>query len=76
MELRQPHFVLAAIACGALVLGMSAASAAPLGRRAAGVRAPRAIACTCHEIKGGPDPGNVGPPLVGHEESAFRTARN
>ncbi len=65
MELRQPHFVLAAIACGALVLGMSAVAAAPSqGEQLAFSRA-KGNCLTCHDIKGGPDPGNVGPPLMG-----------
>jgi L-cysteine S-thiosulfotransferase len=68
MELRQPLFVPAVIAGGvlaALVLGMSAVAAAPSeGEQLAFSRA-KGNCLTCHEIKGGPDPGNVGPPLSG-----------
>lgn len=66
MELRQSHVVLATIAGGVLgvmLLGMSAVSAAPSeGEKLAFSRA-KGNCLTCHEIKGGDDPGNVGPAL-------------
>jgi sulfur-oxidizing protein SoxX len=66
MELRQSQFARAAIACGvlgAMVLGMSAVTAAPSeGEKLAFARS-KGNCLTCHEIKGGPDPGNVGPAL-------------
>jgi L-cysteine S-thiosulfotransferase len=66
MDLRQSHCVLAAIAggiLGAYVLGMSAVSAAPSeGEKLAFARS-KGNCLTCHEIKGGPDPGNLGPAL-------------
>jgi sulfur-oxidizing protein SoxX len=59
MDLRQPHFVLAA-ALGALVLGVSAASAAPSdGKKLVAQHCEQ-----CHEIKGITDFGNIGPSLV------------
>ena len=68
MELRQSQFVLAAIAAGALgamVLGMSAVSAAPSeGEKLAFARS-KGNCLPCHEIKGGPDAGNIGPALSG-----------
>jgi sulfur-oxidizing protein SoxX len=68
MELRQSHFVLATIAggvLGALVLGLSGASAQPSdGEKLAFDRA-KGNCLTCHEIKGGDAPGNVGPALAG-----------
>lgn len=67
MELRQSQFALAVIACGALgafVLGMSVASAAPSeGEKLAFARS-KGNCLTCHEIKGGSSPGNVGPALT------------
>ena len=67
MELRQSQFVLAAIAAGlvgAMMLGMSATSAAPSeGEKLAFARS-KGNCLPCHEIKGGPDPGNVAPPLA------------
>jgi sulfur-oxidizing protein SoxX len=66
MELRQSHVVLATIAggvLGAMLLGMSAVSAAPSeGEKLAFSRA-KGNCLTCHEIKGGDDPGNVAPAL-------------
>jgi sulfur-oxidizing protein SoxX len=68
MELRQSQFVLAAIAAGvvgAMVLGMSATSAAPSeGEKLAFARS-KGNCLPCHEIKGGPDAGNIGPALSG-----------
>jgi L-cysteine S-thiosulfotransferase len=68
MELRQSQFVLAAISAGALgamVLGMSAVSAAPSeGEKLAFARS-KGNCLPCHEIKGGPDAGNIGPALSG-----------
>jgi sulfur-oxidizing protein SoxX len=67
MELRQSHFVLAAIAggvLGAMVLGPCPASAAP----SEGQKLVAAHCLTCHEIKGGEDTGNVGPSLTNLKE--------
>jgi L-cysteine S-thiosulfotransferase len=68
MELRQSQFVLAAIAAGvvgAMVLGMSAVSAAPSeGEKLAFARS-KGNCLPCHDIKGGPDAGNIGPALSG-----------
>jgi sulfur-oxidizing protein SoxX len=67
MESRQPLFVLATVAAGLLGaawLGWSAASAAPAdGQKLAFDRA-KGNCLTCHEIKGGSAPGNLGPPLA------------
>jgi sulfur-oxidizing protein SoxX len=66
MELRQPHYVLATVAAGilsAFVLGTSGASASPEeGQKLAFSRA-KGNCLVCHAIKGGPDPGDIGPPL-------------
>ena len=65
MELRQSHLVLAAVAgglIGAAVLSWSAASAAPVGQELAFDRG-KGNCLTCHEIKDGPAPGNLGPAL-------------
>ena len=49
---------------GAALLGCSAASAAPAdGQKLAFDRA-KGNCLTCHEIKDGPAPGNLGPPLA------------
>lgn len=67
MESRQSHYVLAAIACsvlGALVLGMSAASAAPSEGEKLAFNRSKGNCLTCHAIKGGSSPGNVGPALA------------
>ena len=49
---------------GAALLGWSAASAAPAdGQKLAFDRA-KGNCLTCHEIKDGPAPGNLGPPLA------------
>jgi L-cysteine S-thiosulfotransferase len=59
MELRQPHFMLAA-ALGALLLAVSSASAAPSeAQKLAAQHCEQ-----CHEIKGIQDFGNVGPSLI------------
>ena len=70
MELRQSHYVLAAIAgavLGSLVLGLSPAAAASAASIAEGQKLAFARSkgncLTCHVIKGGPAPGNVGPAL-------------
>jgi L-cysteine S-thiosulfotransferase len=63
MELRRTKFVLAAIAgvaLGALLLDASAASAAPPEVQ----KLVLSHCQQCHEIKGIPDFGNVGPSLV------------
>ena len=66
MELRQSHYVLAAIAgavAGAVVLGLTPASASPAeGQKLAFARS-KGNCLTCHEIKGGSSPGNIGPEL-------------
>ena len=67
MELRQSHFVLAAVAgglLGAALLGWSAASAAPADGQKLAFDRGKGNCLTCHEIKGGPAPGNLGPPLA------------
>lgn len=66
MELRQSQFVLAAIAggiFGAMVLGMSAASAAPSEGEKLAFNRSKGNCLTCHAIKGGSSPGNAGPAL-------------
>jgi sulfur-oxidizing protein SoxX len=66
MELRQSHCVLAAIAAtvlGAVVLGLAPASAAALDGEKLAFERSKGNCLTCHEIKGGPSPGNVGPAL-------------
>jgi sulfur-oxidizing protein SoxX len=67
MDLRQSYFVPAAILAGifgAVLLGMNVVSAAPSeGEQLAFSRA-KGNCLTCHEIKGGPDPGNIGPALA------------
>jgi L-cysteine S-thiosulfotransferase len=66
MELRQSLFVLAAVAGGALsalVLGVSAASAASSEGEMLAFARSKGNCLTCHEIKGGPDNGNIGPAL-------------
>lgn len=67
MGLRQSYCVLAVLAgaaLGALALGLAPASAAPSeGEKLAFDRA-KGNCLTCHEIKGGDAPGNVGPALA------------
>ena len=66
MGLRQSQFVLAAIAggcLGAFVLGMSAVSAAPSEGEKLAFNRSKGNCLACHEIKGAPDPGNIGPAL-------------
>ncbi|MGE3876608.1 MAG: sulfur oxidation c-type cytochrome SoxX [Parvibaculaceae bacterium] len=66
MELRQSHLVLATVAGGlisAAVLGWSAASAAPADGQKLAFDRGKGNCLTCHEIKDGPAPGNLGPPL-------------
>lgn len=68
MKLRSTRFVLAAAitggVLGAMSFGMSIVSAAPSeGEKLAFSRA-KGNCLTCHEIKGGDDSGNVGPPLA------------
>jgi len=67
MEFRQSHYVLAAIACGvlgALVLGMSAASAAPSEGEKLAFDRSKGNCIACHAIKGGDSVGNIGPALA------------
>jgi sulfur-oxidizing protein SoxX len=63
MKLSQSQFIVAAVAA-TMILGASAVGAAPSdGEKLAFDRA-HGNCLTCHEIKGGPDPGNVAPPLA------------
>lgn len=48
----------------ALVAGATAAYAAPLDGQALAFSRSKGNCLTCHEIKGGEAPGNVGPPLA------------
>ena len=67
MESRQSHYVLAAIACGvlgALVLGMSAVSAAPSEGEKLAFNRSKGNCIACHAIKGGSSVGNIGPALA------------
>jgi sulfur-oxidizing protein SoxX len=71
MELRQSHCVLAAIAgaaLGAVVLGLTPASAAALDGQKLAFERSKGNCLTCHEIKGGASPGNVGPELNNMKE--------
>jgi sulfur-oxidizing protein SoxX len=67
MELRQTHCVLAAIACtvlGAVALSLApAASASPAEGQKLAFERSKGNCLTCHEIKGGSSPGNIGPEL-------------
>jgi sulfur-oxidizing protein SoxX len=66
MELRQSHFVLATVASGilgAMVLGMSVTSAAPSEGEKLAFNRSKGNCLACHEIKGAPDSGNIGPAL-------------
>ena len=66
MELRQSHCVLAAIAgavIGTVVLGLTPASAASLDGQKLAFERSKGNCLTCHVIKGGPSPGNIGPEL-------------
>ena len=63
MKLRQSQFILAAIA-GAMMLGTSAASAAPSNGEQLAFDRGKGNCLTCHEIKGGDAPGNIAPPLA------------
>jgi L-cysteine S-thiosulfotransferase len=71
MMWRRSQFVLGSIigaALSAVVLGVSAAPAAPSeGEQLAFSRA-KGNCLTCHEIKGGEAAGNVGPPLSNMKE--------
>ncbi len=71
MELRSSHFVLATIAggvLGAMVFGMSSVSAAPSEGEKLAFSRSKGNCLTCHDIKGGDAPGNVGPALSGIKE--------
>jgi L-cysteine S-thiosulfotransferase len=71
MELRQSHCVLAAVAgaiIGAIVLGMSPANAAALDGQKLAFERSKGNCLTCHAIKDGPSPGNVGPELNNMKE--------
>ena len=74
MELRQPQFVLARDcrrrSCSARALPRRAAASD--GQKLAFDRS-KGNCLTCHEIKGGDAPGNVGPPLDGHEDALSRS---
>ncbi len=64
MELKKSRFVLAIVAAGMFgIVTLGSAFAAPSeGEKLAFSRA-KGNCLTCHEIKGGDAPGNVGPPL-------------
>ncbi len=67
MNSRQSHCVLAATAgaiLGAVVLGIAPASAAPLDGQKLTFERSKGNCLTCHEIKGGDAPGNLGPALT------------
>ena len=66
MQLRQPHFVLTTFLggiLGAIVLGWGGAAAQPSDGEKLAFDRGKGNCLTCHEIKGGDAPGNVGPPL-------------
>lgn len=70
MEFRQQHYVLAAIAggiLGAFVLSKLASAAPSEGEKLAFARS-KGNCLTCHAIKGGSSPGNVGPALNNMKE--------
>ena len=60
---RLPGLVIGA-GIGAFVLGPAAATAASLDGKFLAFDRGKGNCLTCHEIKGGDDPGNVGPPLA------------
>jgi sulfur-oxidizing protein SoxX len=67
MESRQSPRFLAAITgaiLGAVVLVPIAAAAAPMPGEALAFDRSKGNCLTCHDIKGGDAPGNVGPPLA------------
>jgi sulfur-oxidizing protein SoxX len=61
MRVRQSHFAMAAVAAGLLGAGTCAASAASADT----VKLISQNCQQCHEIKGIPDFGNIGPSLIG-----------
>ena len=66
MELRQSHYVLAAIAgglLGVIALSMSAVAASPAEGKKLAFNRSKGNCITCHEIKGTSDFGNPGPAL-------------
>ncbi len=66
MDMRQSHFILTAIVgsvLGAIAMGASSASAASLDGQSLAFERSKGNCLTCHEIKGGDAPGNIGPPL-------------
>jgi L-cysteine S-thiosulfotransferase len=63
MKLRQSQFILAAVA-GAMMLGTGISSAAPSNGEQLAFDRGKGNCLTCHEIKGGPDPGNIAPQLA------------
>lgn len=64
MHLRKSHFVLATIVGGFLGVGMVVARAQPLNGQDLAFDRGKGNCLTCHEIKGGDAPGNLGPPLT------------
>jgi sulfur-oxidizing protein SoxX len=67
MDLRHSHFVPAAILAGifgAVLLGMNVVSAAPSEGEKLAFSQVKGNCLMCHEIKGGPAPGNFGPALA------------
>jgi L-cysteine S-thiosulfotransferase len=63
MRLRYSPFVLGGIV-GGTMLGLTAASAAPSDGEKLTFDRAKGNCLTCHEIKGGDDPGSVAPPLA------------
>lgn len=61
----EKRLLLAALASGAMALASGAAMAQPLDGRALAFDRSKGNCLTCHEIKGGDSPGNVGPALAG-----------
>jgi sulfur-oxidizing protein SoxX len=66
MKLRQSRFVVATVIggiLGAMVLGSGASMAQPLNGQDLAFDRGKGNCLTCHEIKGGDAPGNLGPAL-------------
>ena len=63
MQVSRIYYMLAALALNAIWVSGPAAAAPSDGEKLAFDRA-KGNCLTCHEIKGGPDPGNVAPALA------------
>lgn len=63
MQLRRLHLLLPAVAGATLLLSGAASAQGLSGEKLTFDRA-KGNCLTCHEIKGGDSPGNVGPPLT------------